>query len=118
MAEKLPANHQSKPFPGSLTPGWNDPPLLNNVTQPPGRNRLNLNRRIAFPVNCTSSSISVNRTIVSTSLGQGKTSAVGFHPPPSTGTPTVKMQRFNEKNTEKLPDDTDSVNNHHDRNIQ
>ncbi|XP_039962710.1 uncharacterized protein LOC120776168 [Bactrocera tryoni] len=118
MAEKLPATQQSKPFPGSLTPGWNDPPFLNNVTQPPGCTRLNLNKRVAFPVNTTSSSILVDKTIVSTSLGQGKTSEVGFYPHPPTGTPTVKMQRFNETNTEKLPDDTDSVNKHHDKNYQ
>ncbi|XP_004518831.2 uncharacterized protein LOC101461067 [Ceratitis capitata] len=58
MANKLPADlYTSKPFPGSLTPGWNDPPCLNNVSQPTGRPRLNLNKRVAFPVNGTNGGI-------------------------------------------------------------
>ncbi|XP_069966179.1 uncharacterized protein [Bactrocera oleae] len=88
MADKLPATLQAKPFPGSLTPGWNDPPILNNITQPPGRTRLNLNKRVAFPVNSTSSSISVDSSTVSTSLGQCKLSDVGSLPPNSAGKPT------------------------------
>ncbi|KAI9581883.1 steroid receptor RNA activator 1 [Glossina fuscipes] len=85
MADKLPSAmpSASEPFPGSRTPGWNDPPTLefNPVSARPGnqRTRLNLHKRAAFPL----------QGIGSGELSGGKPTAIvtpqancGFPPPP------------------------------------
>lgn len=113
MADKLPVTTQSQPFPGSLTPGWNDPPLLNYVTQPPGRTRLNLSKRVAFPMHSISSSVPLDSSTVSTSFVQSKLSPVWSLPPNSSGKPMVNMnpnRELHAQMTEKPRYDTDSVN--------
>lgn len=43
----------SEPFPGSRTPGWNDPPPLSYnpmSAATPGRPRISLNKRVAYPL--------------------------------------------------------------------
>ncbi|XP_037937517.1 steroid receptor RNA activator 1-like [Teleopsis dalmanni] len=55
MADKPPVlPPASEPFPGSRTPGWNDPPTLQYNPLAPttsnNRTRLNLNKRVAFPL--------------------------------------------------------------------
>ncbi|XP_005189205.2 steroid receptor RNA activator 1 [Musca domestica] len=55
MADKPPTAMPpaSEPFPGSRTPGWNDPPPLpyNPMSAAaPGRPRISLNKRVAYPL--------------------------------------------------------------------
>ncbi|XP_061386554.1 steroid receptor RNA activator 1 [Musca vetustissima] len=56
MADKPPAAMPpaSEPFPGSRTPGWNDPPPLAfnpmSAAATPGRPRISLNKRVAYPL--------------------------------------------------------------------
>ncbi|XP_036341367.1 proline-rich receptor-like protein kinase PERK1 [Rhagoletis pomonella] len=78
MADKLPAIvPPSKPFPGSLTPGWNDPPPIND-SRPAGRTKLNLNKRVAFPVQTER----IEQGPPLTSFGQSNIPPVGNIPPP------------------------------------
>ncbi|XP_011183413.1 uncharacterized protein LOC105212822 [Zeugodacus cucurbitae] len=116
MGDKLPASQQSKPFPGSLTPGWNDPPLLNNVTRPPGGTRLNLNKRVAFPLNSTSITVNSSANSIQPELSP---LACISKPPNSLGKPMLNLQPnqgFHTQMTEKSIEDVNSVNKQQDKN--
>ncbi|XP_053952398.1 uncharacterized protein LOC128859390 [Anastrepha ludens] len=74
----------SKPFPGSLTPGWNDPPPINDVSRPAGRTRLNLNKRVAFPVQSATTTNSSENSPKSTVFARPNLPPVGNVPVPPT----------------------------------
>ncbi|EDX17400.1 GD16888 [Drosophila simulans] len=48
-------------FPGSLTPGWNDPPPVSSDSSNNSRPRLDLRKRVAHPLDGKSSSVQLDQ---------------------------------------------------------
>ncbi|KAM7346441.1 steroid receptor RNA activator 1 [Cochliomyia hominivorax] len=99
MADKPPTAMPpaSEPFPGSRTPGWNDPPTLayNPLSASsiggPGRPRINLNKRVAYPLQGTITQ-STNTTKPTAVVLPNQASAGLPPPPPPTANSASIMQ--------------------------
>lgn len=96
MADKPPTAMPpaSEPFPGSRTPGWNDPPALayNPLSSSsgggPGRTRINLNKRVAYPLQGSVASAAATSTKPMAVVLPNQAS-VGLPPPPPPTTATI-----------------------------
>lgn len=95
MADKPPTAMppSSEPFPGSRTPGWNDPPTLayNPLSASsgggPGRSRISLNKRVAYPLQgCVTATATSTKP---TAVVLPNQASVGLSPPPPPPTATI-----------------------------
>ncbi|KAI8118920.1 hypothetical protein FF38_07552 [Lucilia cuprina] len=93
MADKPPTTAMpaaSEPFPGSRTPGWNDPPTLayNPLSASsgggPGRPRINLNKRVAYPLQGTVTPTASSTKPTAVVLPNQASAGLPPPPPPTT----------------------------------
>lgn len=80
---------------GSLTPGWNDPPTLafNPLSASsgggPGRPRINLNKRVAYPLQGTVTPTTTSTKPTAVVLPNQASAGLPPPPPPSSATATI-----------------------------
>ncbi|XP_065362819.1 steroid receptor RNA activator 1 [Calliphora vicina] len=94
MADKPPTAMppSSEPFPGSRTPGWNDPPTLayNPLSASsgggPGRPRISLNKRVAYPLQGTVTPTTTSTKPMAVVLPNQASAGLPPPPPPTTAT--------------------------------
>lgn len=116
-------------------PGWNDPPTFNySNAPPPTKTKLNLNKRIAFPIQSSAKSDELPKVEKSGGLGGGLplpfakvqqtviesntvpvTSSLPLPPPPSMTNETKSCESNPESSSSSdLPQKTDDIGNSYD----